>query len=105
MTLVRAEIKMVGSQKCIMETGNTSIPSDSEISNILSFPIVGKNVAQRQQKSKKLIVTTKFQATGPWRGNPAWKDAKRQVRTIGCLVLCYILLVFRRQGTFVIAMF
>ena len=35
MTLVRAKIEMVGSQKCIMETGNTSIPSDSEISNNL----------------------------------------------------------------------
>ena len=70
---------------------------------ILSFPIVGKNVAQRQQKSKKLIVTTKFQATGPWRGNPAWKDAKRQVRNIGGLMFCYILLLFR-HGTFVMAM-
>ena len=72
---------------------------------ILSFPIVGKNVAQRQQKSKKLIVvTTKFQATGPWRGNPAWKDAKRQVENIGGLLLCYILLVFR-HGKIMMAMF
>ena len=71
---------------------------------ILSFPIVGKNLAERQQKGKELIVTTKFQATGPWRGNPAWKDAKRQVGNIGGLMLCYILLVFR-HGTIMMAIF